>query len=182
MSDPYRQSALLLHGLDGPDRAWLLGQLPEQQRLQLDTHLAELQRLGMPAERGLAEALLAGARATTAAPERDYGHALRMAPASAVLPLLLEEPNWLIAAVLSIEPWPWREAIFVALDASQRERVKQALREGLPRKLSLALVSVLEQRLQDAPAVIAPAPPLPGPFGRVLRRFKASLPKADVWR
>ncbi|HEX7640593.1 MAG TPA: hypothetical protein VF472_00125 [Burkholderiaceae bacterium] len=154
MSEAYRQSALLLHGIGETDRRWILAQLTDDQRRDLSTQLAELKELGMPPDRSLAEELLAGGvRATVphaprmAAAADGTGAALRLAPAQAVLQLLKEQPAWLIAAVLSVEAWPWREAIYAALNASTRERVKQATGTKLPHKLAVALVADLESRL-----------------------------------
>ena len=107
--------------------------------------------MGMLANRSLVEGLLSSnARklALSTAPAAQPGYALRRAHADVVLHLLSKEPTWLIAAVLSIEAWPWREAIFIGLDASKRDRVKHALRETLPKKLGLALMTQLEERLQ----------------------------------
>ncbi|MBV8636354.1 MAG: hypothetical protein JO002_17820, partial [Burkholderiaceae bacterium] len=68
MSDPYRQSALLLHGLNAADRHWILAQLAEDQRAQLNAFLAELEEIGMPPDRALAESVLAhGGKAEGAA-------------------------------------------------------------------------------------------------------------------
>ncbi len=154
MSESYRQSALLLYGLGETDRRWVLSQLADDQRRDLTAQLTELGEIGMPVDRSLAEELLAGTgarlahRPTVDAP--DHGATLRRAPAQAMLQLLATQPSWLIAAVLGIEAWPWREAIYVGLDASKRERVKQAMGTRLPEKLACALVSCLEVRLKTA--------------------------------
>ncbi|PRC93911.1 hypothetical protein [Solimicrobium silvestre] len=153
MSDAYRQSALLLHGINKVDRQWILAQLAEEQHVQLSTHLEELTQMGMLANRSLVEGLLSRAAGKSDAPATSTeqpGYALRSAHADVVLHLLNKEPTWLIAAVLSIEAWPWREAIYIGLDASKRDRVKHALRETLPKKLGLALITQLEERLPYA--------------------------------
>ena len=159
MSDPYRQSALLLHGLNAADRHWILAQLAEDQRAQLNAFLAELEEIGMPPDRALVESVLAhGGKAEGAARGGDtasFGAGLRNADADAVLRVLGEQPSWLIAMILSMEPWAWREAVYVGVDASKRDRIKQALREKPPALLAHALVVELEARLEKS--VRAPA-------------------------
>ena len=150
MSDAYRQSALLLHGISEGDREWILAQLAEDQRSQLGNHLTELSQMGMPADRTLVEGLLSRSAKKSTTSSEQPGHALRNARADVVLHLLNHEPTWLIASVLSIEAWNWREAIYTGLDASKRDRVKNAMRSELPRKLGHALIAQLEARLPAA--------------------------------
>ena len=181
MSDPFRQSALLLHGLSAEDRQWILAQLAEGQRARLSGYLAELEQLGMPADRSLAEALLSGAAGRAenaahrtgahAAERATFGAALRAAPAEAVLAILAEQPAWLIALVLGIEPWPWREAIHVGVDASKRERIKQYLGSQPPAMLAQSLVAQLEARLAGN-AAAAELPAQPGARATLGQRLK----------
>jgi hypothetical protein len=153
VNDAYRHSALLLHGLNAPDRQWILAQLGAEQRAGLESQLAELKDIGIPADPTLIEAALqARQNRPPIAQDSGPGAALRQAPGAAVLRLLGPEPAWLIAAVLSLEPWPWREAIFVGLDASKRERVRQAIGQRAAPKLAQALIAELERRL---PAVLS---------------------------
>lgn len=177
MSEGYRQSALLLHGLGKADRQWIMAQLPDEQRQALASQLVELEELGIPSDRTLTESLLVEARKRTAtAPARAFGSALRQASAASVLPLLSGQPTWLVATVLCIEAWPWREAIYTGLDASRRERVKQSMGARPPEKLARALVSQLEARLDTAEAVTA-APSNEGSgWSRFLRKFQKRQP------
>lgn len=150
MSDVYRQSALLLHGLNASDRQWILSQLEAEQTGQLRSHLDELNQMGMLENRSLAEGLLSRIKGKPVSTSDMLGNALRRAQPSVVLHMLNMEPSWLIAAVLSIEAWPWREAIYVGLDASKRDRVRHALRERVPVRLGQALIVQLEERLPEA--------------------------------
>ncbi len=150
MSDVYRQSALLLHGLNEADRHWILAQLDTEQNGQLRSHLDELNQMGMVENRSLVEGLLSRIKGKSVDSAERVGNALRHARPDVVLHMLSNEPTWLIASVLSIEAWPWREAIYVGLDVSKRDRVKQALRGHMPVKLGYALIAQLEERLPEA--------------------------------
>ena len=176
MSDAYRQSALLLHSLGESDRKWILAQLAGDQRRHLSVQLTELSELGIPADRTLAEGLLARMRREGAISREDIamhdGDVLRAAPAEVVLHLLNKEPTWLIAAVLSIEAWPWRETIFVGLDASKRDRVKQALGERPPAKLADALLRQLDKRLLDATSERRGLAPIESGWPLIRRQLK----------
>jgi hypothetical protein len=163
MSDAYRQSALLLHSIGEVDRQWILTQLAQEQRVQLSDHLTELSQMGMPVDRSLVEGLLSSSGRRSTEQIKNHGHALRIAHADVVLHLLHQEPTWLVATLLSIEAWPWRETICMGLDASKRERVKHALRDAVPTKLGHALIAQLEARLPQA--VLECQAPLPEPTG-----------------
>lgn len=171
MSDAYRQSALLLHGLSDIDRQWILAQLTEEQRLRLQTQMTELAQLGMPADKSLVEGLLRQGRQKSTADADGPGAALRAASAEKVLYLLAREPAWLIAAVLAIEAWPWREAIYVGLDASKRERVKQALGDKPPVKLEQALLRQLESRLAEAAGEMPDSPATPTAWATIKQKI-----------
>ncbi|MBV8464759.1 MAG: hypothetical protein JO218_02330 [Burkholderiales bacterium] len=144
MSDASRQSALLVHGLAQADRDWLLTQLPENDRARLAGHLAELAELGVPADPGLLDTVLAQVGPRPAARGKtDPRQTLRRAGAEVMLQLLGQEPAWMIGTVLSIESWPWREALVEGLDASRRERVRQALRPNVAGALAASCVEKL---------------------------------------
>lgn len=173
MSDAHRQSALLLHAIGERDRAWILAQLAEDQRMQLTAHLEELSQMGMPADHALVESLLSRQSKKPEMPAESIpGHALRSARPEVVLKLLDQEPAWLIAAVLNIEAWPWREAICAGFDASKRDRVKQALRESLPEKLGQALAAQLEARLPRAESELRGVPLEPAGQGGIGHKFR----------
>jgi hypothetical protein len=156
MSDVYRESALLLHSVDPASRSWVLMQLPDRERALLSDYVGELKSLGIPADPMLADGVLADAARVAMPLPRLPRDALRLAEGDALLQILLREPDWLIAAVMSIEAWPWREAVFAGLDASKRERVRQALRPQLPAALASSLCAGLAARL----SVTNPAPPM----------------------
>jgi len=175
MSDAYRQSALLLHGLNEADRQWILAQLDAEQNGQLRDHIDELNQMGMVENRTLVEGLLSRIKGKSANSAERAGSALRHAHPDVVLHMLSKEPTWLIAAVLSIEAWPWRESIYVGLDASKRDRVKHALREHMPVKLGQALIAQLEERLPEATLELGQSVPEMSGLARIRQQIKNRL-------
>ncbi|MTW06370.1 hypothetical protein, partial [Pseudoduganella ginsengisoli] len=114
----HRRSALLLHGLAGHDRDWVLAQLPPSDRAVLESHLAELRELGIPADPALLP------------PVEGAGAAM---PAG--------EPAWMMRQLLAQGPAAWRGAWLATLSPGQRERVLSqpapALRPAAARSLRL---------------------------------------------
>lgn len=143
MKSAYRQSALLLHGLADFDREWILAQLAEDQRDQLNNHLAELRELGLPAESSLTEALLAERASHAASP----GQSLRSASPEQVLQLLKPEPASLCASVLAIESWPWQTTVYDRLSKSKPGLQWLENQHTTPPRLARALIRQLEERL-----------------------------------
>jgi hypothetical protein len=136
--DGYRRAALALHGLAGPDQRWMLAQLPANESARISALLGELGALGIPADPTLPAALAERAEAAATASAR-----LRAAPASRVVALLEREPAVLIAALLHIEAWPWRDAV--------RQALKLSAEPGsVSPQLAAALVSAMEERLEAA--------------------------------
>lgn len=156
MSDVYRQSALLLHSVGEADRAWVLQRLEPEQRADLGGYLQELTELGLPADPFLVDSLLQQRDIETPPENQDVPvlpwHTLRTASGPQMLHLLRTEPSWLIGTILSIEAWPWREAIFVGLDTSRRDRVRSAMRETVSARLATSLCTELEARVSVAQA------------------------------
>lgn len=111
----YRQSALLLHGLNEPDRRWVLERLDEKEQRFLGEHLAELRNLGIPGDPTLIDVF----RHPEPVAADDQ---LRSASVAQIQILLADEPIWLVRHVLSLEDWPWRQDFLATLAISQRER------------------------------------------------------------
>ena len=178
-----RRAALAVHALGPQDRAWLLGRLPPAQRERLVPLLEELQALGIPPRRDLLdEAVLRREtqraavnvevqEAPAAAPRLGYVQqraALAHVDASAVAKLLQNEPPGLIAQLLEVQAWPWRQAVLEQLGAVKRRRVEELLdglrrqvRPKAPEALQRALVAGLCKRTVDesAVAILDAAPP-----------------------
>lgn len=173
-----RRAALAVHALGPQDRAWLLGQLPLAQRERLVPLLEELQTLGIPPRRDLldeavlrSESSRAAVHATSsdapsAPPRVGYAQqraALGRVDASAVAKLLQNEPPGLIAQLLEVQAWPWRQPVLEQLGVVKRRRVEELL-DGLrrqvrpkpPEALQRALVTGLCQRTVDESAANIP--------------------------
>ena len=133
--DGHRRAALALHGLAAPDRRWMLEQLPPSESARLAALLGELGALGIPADPALPAALAERSEAAASASSK-----LRAAPAPRILALLEREPAALVAALLRIEAWPWRDAVRQALNLAAEPG-------SISPQLAAALVSCLEERL-----------------------------------
>jgi hypothetical protein len=164
--DGYRRAALTLHGLSEADRGWMLKQLPAPDQARLGGLLGELRALGMPAD----PALLAGLAERSAAPVSASAK-LRAAPAQRVHAVLAHEPAALIAALLAIEAWPWREAVLEALPPlREADRVSP----NVAPQLAAALVSCMEARLEAAADIADERAPAAPPH-RVLQAARRAL-------
>lgn len=146
----HRQSALLLHGLSKPDQRWLLSQLPESDRLILSQHLAELKQLGIPAEPALLDKAT-GARAASAAGP------LHAAALPMVQQMLADEPVWMVAQVLALAEWPWRDALLASLPDGQRDRVAAVRPAPLHPQAAERLMARLTERLALQGGLAMPA-------------------------
>jgi hypothetical protein len=146
----HRQSALLLHELDEEDRQWLVEQIPNADRSILKELLGELQSLRIPTDGNLLERVKAmrvdeskNAPAQPAAP----GDTIRHASVQLMSDLLEREPVWLLAVILGIEGWPWREQFLTQLEPMRRDAVRAAMREATAPRLKAVLIEELETRL-----------------------------------
>jgi hypothetical protein len=142
-----RKAALLLHAMPRGDRQWLLEQLPEAERASLNDLLAELETLGIPADRRLLDEAMAPVRSgpSSSAPspfgssgradatrgERpDVTGQLRLledANPIRLAAVLRDEPPGLIVQLLGLREWPWRERLLAQLGAPKRRQVEERL-------------------------------------------------------
>ena len=125
-----RQAALLLHTLVEADRRWLLDRLSAFARTEAERLLAELATLGVQTDARLRDQLLADnaeAPLPTAASSRQ-----RLVAASAVevADLLQGEPDALVARLLRVADWPWRDDVLERLGPTRRRRIEE-LRAGV---------------------------------------------------
>ena len=155
MSSP-RQVALMLHGLAEADRAWLLGRLGPAQLEVLEPLLAELRELGIPAD----PALTAQALEPMAAQDDSEMRSITQTIAACNLPqlqlVLADEPQGLIAAVLTAWNWPWQDAFLAAQEPAKARAIKDLMRSPSGgAALHRSLLGALSQRLggmRPAPA------------------------------
>jgi hypothetical protein len=156
-----RRAALLLHSMPVGDRQWLLSQLSARDQERLMPLLAELDALGIPADRSLvSDALAAGPQADTLA------HA-------AIVQALLREPDQLVVALLRCGPWEWQTALFAAFTPARRRSVEAALRAAASTdEPASALRDALIHGLRTRVAQIGPADAgTPAPWQRAWRRL-----------
>ena len=137
-TDGARKSALLLHALPHSDRAWLLERLPEPERAALSALLAELESLGIPADRALVDRALASARGPEAGPSAGTASspgavamvALAAADPERLAAVLSGEPVTLLVRFLEMSDWPWREELLEHLGSAKRLQLHAKLREA----------------------------------------------------
>lgn len=139
-----RRAALAVHALADVDRQWMLAQLPPARRDLLVPLLEELQALGIPADPRMLDDVVHAVGAdpapapAPARPERDdftlQRQALARLDAARAAALLRGEPPGLVAQLLEIQRWPWREALLEQLGPVKKRRIEEA-QEGLRRRL-----------------------------------------------
>jgi len=138
-----RQAALLLHGLPPGDRRWLLQQLSGDERASLQALLAELETLGIPADRALLDEAVSARAAPVPADdlssprwdapgaEREDVSAqlalLESADPRRLGAILRDESPGLIVRLLELREWPWRERLLAQLGAPKRRHVEEQL-------------------------------------------------------
>jgi hypothetical protein len=163
-----RRAALAVHGLSAIDRTWLVAQLSGDERLSLEPLLVELSTLALPADGSLVAELLgpmkgealhtSPAEAVPLATERQHrasekDELCRLNPA-AVLKALHGEAPGLIARLLHVHAWPWRETVLEQLVPAKRRDVTDRLETlrwqpgpQLPEALCNSLANALHHRI-----------------------------------
>jgi hypothetical protein len=158
-----RRAALYLHALHVADRAFLLEQLAPSDRERLEGLLNELKVLGFPADREWAQLAtvepsqavdLAASHDRMPGVSTDVATVALMAASPAVIgPVLLAEPDALVAQVLASRPWPWRDAVLQNAGVSRRRTIAEHLQEqpaAQPERLAAALLGALFARVNEA--------------------------------
>lgn len=150
-----RQAALLLHAMQHDDRQWVLGKLPSKERSAIAPMLAELTSLGIPRDRDILQQAIAQSNAATAPIQDASAQQSAQAqlenssdamlrtldcikvsdgslPWSRLVALLKDEPAGLIAQLLRIHDWSWREQALRALSPRKRARVMELCEQSPP--------------------------------------------------
>lgn len=152
------KAALLLHALAEGDRAWLLAQLPLPQQQQLQTLLGELATLQMPVDREFVREVMAASAAGEPQSKGDADDALEHADPRALAQVLNAEPVELVASLIAMRAWPWKERLLSELKDTRRSlvlaRLAQMDASAAPapvRQIDRHLVELLAARLALAP-------------------------------
>jgi len=135
----HRQAAAALHGLHELDRSLILEQLAPADQATLRSYLAELSALGFEA-----------APLADIAPRQSAE--LATAPAAVIYSLLEHEPAALVAQVLAVQPWGWRDEL-LALCTPARRIAIGAVQVTVAPARSRFLLESLRSRLADAAPV-----------------------------
>ncbi|HSV34285.1 MAG TPA: hypothetical protein VLI46_01950, partial [Ramlibacter sp.] len=159
-----RRAALALHATEPQDQAWLLAQLPADQRPALERMLADLAALGLPRDRALVQDLLHGKRQPASAVSLPTDSlptsldALRSARPMDLFSVLETEPAGLAAHVLALLPRATRGDVLGMMAMPRRRQVQDILGASytgaladhatrLAPKLTQALVGEIASRL-----------------------------------
>jgi hypothetical protein len=127
-----RRTALLLHAMTPADRQWTLERLPDDRRPALRALLDELRDLGIPPDRSL----LAGAALDDAMPPIEKCEPpltridelidmLRAADPASLAAVLRDEPVKLIAALLNVTHWAWKDDFLAQFEPAKSRRIRQ---------------------------------------------------------
>lgn len=145
LGTPVRRAALLLHAMAPADRDWMLRQLPGDENARLQELLRELAELGIPHDRTLLKQVLA-APGPAPAPVREPTlgaqtlayeqpaltprETLDAANPARLALVLREEPVELVAMLLALQEWSWREAFLRHLGPLRSGQVQERLAAG----------------------------------------------------
>lgn len=182
-----RQAALLVHAMASSDRQWLLAKLHPQEQENLQALLAELESLGIPADRSILTEVLSSTPTDIASPsfsdggmraslypsssmESDltgmsdtvYLAQLKAIDATVLATILRSEPALLIARLLQVRDWPWHLDLLEKLSHNKRQKVQDLLRNPCSTKsgaaLSDALLRHVRLRYEEIAYATSPEP------------------------
>ena len=184
----HRRAAAALHALPEEDRQWLLGELPESERKILNQLLGELTELGFDAGCTSQPAVTVMSRvgAGNTAGLSSSADIVRNASARELIVLLEHEPSSLIAQVLRIEEWPWKQAFLQGLPHLRRDRIV-AMADQMPplgSSIRSCLLDGIAKRLGaggDSGATGVPADRMQSALPPYRQAFSALLKKVTRW-
>lgn len=165
---PVRRAALLLHAMAPADRDWVLGQLPASGRETLRALLRELVELGIPRDATLLGQVVS-APATVREPTLNVevladaragaspAEAIAAADPAHLATVLRSEPVALVALLLSLRDWAWRDAFLRQIGPVMARQVAERQAAAHCRSGAVGeevLLAALARRLRDVPAAI----------------------------
>lgn len=157
-----RSVALKLHSLHDDDQRWLLSQLPEDDRREIEVLLAELTELGIPRLplHELEEEVTAGLQPDSSEPETahlpDASRVVDQAEVSQILSLAESEPAEVMGILLSLSQWRWQEGFLDQLGEPYRQTltVVQASSNGqMSGRLRQLMLEHFASRISQMPVM-----------------------------
>ncbi len=156
MNDGYRKAALELHNLSKPDRAWMLKNFASEERDRLNDLLNELKSLGIKCTEFRSGELFSDEIKDVPLHGLDdpalSASITRLCKASVaeISEMVLNEPDYVVAAVLSVYSWPWRAQLLSSFGVEKRLRFAKAMQVApmLGASLRQELISLLDMRLK----------------------------------
>lgn len=151
-----RQAALFLHSLNKKDQKWLLKQLPANKKAQLLLLLDELKSVGIPGGQNWLPSVNEDSPQDLSkefSPESISCIAIiDSASIEQVKKTLLGEPDVIIATVLAVRRWSWKEQ-FLNLFAAKRKKQLVGLHEHKKpngsKKLTEAILMSVAERIKN---------------------------------
>lgn len=122
-----RGVALKLHSLHDEDQRWLLSQLPDDTRHEIEGLLAELTELGIPRlplhelEKGVEAGLRPELLEQEAEQSSEAAVIIDEAEVSQILKLAESEPAEVMGILLSLSQWRWQESFLDQLGEPYRQ-------------------------------------------------------------
>ena len=147
----YKKVALKLHGLSQSDQQWLLAKLPLQHRKGLRGLLNELEELGIPRENTLVEDWEpSNEKNAVSVSDQEDNKAideLSNANAQQLSSLCKEEPDELVAALLGMRDWSWKEDVLASLHETRRHSIRTIMNKSQLKISELTANSLCESVL-----------------------------------
>ncbi len=182
MPDGYARAAMSLASLSSDDRHWLLSQLAEDDRARI---LASLQQVSTGVDdSGAPVTVTVGThRAGVAAlsnpdhMDRDDHNVVDDADVDSLTRLLQDEPDWLIAVLLTHAEWSWTGAFMESCSSQRLERITAAMKldaAAVKPRVRYVILSGLANRLRQRPQVQPPS----SPFERILSLAERKMARA----
>lgn len=109
-----RRVALAVHVLASEDREWIVERFPADQRKVIETHLGELDSLGIEPDAEILNVALDDGRTSSVT------GVLLSARARSVFEVLQYEPIAVTVRLLSIRRWPWADDLVALFPEQQR--------------------------------------------------------------
>jgi hypothetical protein len=149
-----RKAALYLHGLEEPDRLWLLNALSQDEREQIQAVIGELQAMKVPSGNAWLPELVEAQAVEQQSAETDVSEtqieAIDRADLAKISQALEDEPDWVVALLLKHRVWSWRQAYISKQYLRKREQLLRALEipgRSLKPKVEDALLRAFAVRL-----------------------------------